>query len=168
MLGEDLVEGLMDVSQFSRIESGQRPVCKTMRNRLLERLGTELAHCRNNRETAAARELLGRLKGKICLEIPENMQYVMEAEASLDLMEGKITGKEFAAREEMALRCTLDIREVYGAEETYLTEMEMTCIRQRIQWLNTAEKRKQIDFLLHYFENCEKEHSLVDYIAMYC
>ena len=36
---EDLTGGLMDVSQLSRIESAERPVCKTMRNRLLERLG---------------------------------------------------------------------------------------------------------------------------------
>ncbi len=39
VLAEDLVEGLMDISQLSRIESAERPVCKTMRNRLLERLG---------------------------------------------------------------------------------------------------------------------------------
>jgi len=36
---EELAEGLMDVSMLSRIERGQRPVCKTMRNRLLGRLG---------------------------------------------------------------------------------------------------------------------------------
>lgn len=32
---EVLIEGLMNVSQLSRIESGERTVCKTMRNCLL-------------------------------------------------------------------------------------------------------------------------------------
>ena len=36
---EVLIEGLMNVSQLSRIESGERTVCKTMRNCLLGRLG---------------------------------------------------------------------------------------------------------------------------------
>lgn len=36
---EVLAEGLMNVSQLSRIESGERTVCKTMRNCLLGRLG---------------------------------------------------------------------------------------------------------------------------------
>lgn len=36
---EQLAEGLMDISQFSRIESGQRPADKNMRDCLLGRLG---------------------------------------------------------------------------------------------------------------------------------
>lgn len=60
---------------------------------------TQMTYYRNNREVGKARMLLNRLKAKVCLEIPENEQYVMEAEASLDLMEGKITKREFALRE---------------------------------------------------------------------
>lgn len=36
---EQLAEGLMAVSQLARIEKGQRPIPKNMRDRLLGRLG---------------------------------------------------------------------------------------------------------------------------------
>lgn len=36
----------------------------------------------------------------------------MEAEASFDLIEGKITEEEFAVREERALECTLDMKRI--------------------------------------------------------
>ncbi|MDE6917916.1 MAG: helix-turn-helix transcriptional regulator, partial [Lachnospiraceae bacterium] len=36
---EQLAEGLMTVSHLARIEKGQRPICKNMRDRLLGRLG---------------------------------------------------------------------------------------------------------------------------------
>lgn len=39
MPGDVLAEGLIDVSLLSRIENGERPLYKTMRNRLLGRLG---------------------------------------------------------------------------------------------------------------------------------
>ncbi|MDE7418295.1 MAG: helix-turn-helix domain-containing protein [Lachnospiraceae bacterium] len=130
-------------------------------------LNLELMRCRNNRETGRAREVLNQLKEALCLEIPENRQYVMEAEASLDLMEGKITGEAFAAREKAALQCTLDLQRLRDVGELYLTEMEMVCIRKSIQWLDETEKRKQIDFMLHFFEKFEQENLLADYIAIY-
>ena len=52
-------------------------------------------------------------------------------------------------------------------DEVYLTEMEMLCIRQRIQVLPEIEKRKCIDFLLRYFEGYEKKGVLSDCISMY-
>ena len=117
--------------------------------------------------------LLEQLKTKICLEIPENKQYVMETEASLDLMEGKITKEEFVLREERALQCTLDTKHIlntgrlYELEEVYLTEMEMMGIQKRIEWLDCTEKRRQIDFLLRFFEKFEQEDRISDYIVMY-
>lgn len=191
MLGltqQEVCSGICSVKSLRRAEKKKANMQRDTLGKVLRRLGLskeiqkmnlvtndsevlqlrmELACCRNNREIAAARELLGKLKDKIRLEIPENMQYVMEAEASLDLMEGKITGKEFVSREEAALRCTLDLKEVCGTGDVYLTETEMVCIRQRMQWLDTTEKRRQIDFLLHFYEKFEKEHLLADYIAMY-
>lgn len=130
-------------------------------------LRSEIIDYRNNHEVVKARIRLEQLKEKVCLEIPENKQYVMEAEASLDLMEGKITEEEFVLREERALRCTLDTKKLYELDEVFLTEMELACIRQKIQGLDHAEKRKQIDFLLHFFEKFEGENRISDYIAMY-
>lgn len=91
----------------------------------------------------------------------------MEFETSLDWMEGKITNEEFIIREESALRCTLNTKKLFNSEELYLTEMEMLCIRKKMQVLNGMEKRKYIEFLLHFFEWCDNKHMLSDCIVMY-
>lgn len=130
-------------------------------------LMTELTYSRNNRDPVKARMLLERLKAKVCLEIPENEQYVMEAEASLDLMEGKITQEAFAVRVADALRCTLRAEKIYEAEGVYLTETEMSCVCKRIQGLEQAEKREVIGFLIRFFEKFAEKDQLSEYISMY-
>jgi len=130
-------------------------------------LNNELAFCRNNREVQRARILLESIKNKICLEIPENMQYVQETETSLDWMEGKIPEEEFVEREEAALRCTLKAERIYDAEEVYLTEAEMACICRKMQKIQGAEKETIISFLLHFFKKYEERHMLAEYISMY-
>lgn len=107
------------------------------------------------------------MKKEVSLEIPQNKQYFMEAEASLDWMTGEITDEEFAMREEEALYCTLKVEDLYDMDIVYLTEMEMLCIRQGIQMLPDDEKRKCIDFLLRFFNSYEKKNALSDCIAMY-
>lgn len=131
------------------------------------RLMEEIADCRNNRKLEQAWEILGQMKEKVSDEIPENRQYLMEAEAALDWMMGKITEEEFSMREEEALWCTLKVRDLYDMDEAYLTEMEMMCIRKRIQVLSDAEKKKCIEFFLRIFEAYEKRNALSDCISMY-
>lgn len=191
MLGltqEELCEGICSVKSLRRAEQRKMNMQREPLGKILRRLGlskemqktnivtndkkvlelrTEIIYYRNNHEAVRARMLLEQLKAKVCLEIPENEQYVMEAEASLDLMQGKITDEEFVLREERALQCTLDTRKLYELDEVYLTEMEIACIRQKIQGLEHAEKRKQIDFLLHFFNKLEKEDRIFDCIALY-
>lgn len=188
MTQEELCDGICSVKSLRRAEQRKMNMQREPLGKILRRLGlskevqktnivtndrkvlelrSEIIYDRNNREVVNARIRLEQLKEKICLEIPENKQYVMEAEASLDLMEGKITEEEFVLREERALRCTLDTKKLYEFDEVFLTEMELACIRQKIQGLDHAEKRKQIDFLLHFFEKFEGENRISDYIAMY-
>ncbi len=191
MLGltqEELCDGICSVKSLRRAEKRQTNMQREPLGKILRRLGlskevqktalvtndrevlqlmAEMAFCRNNREAGKAKLLLNQLKAKICIEIPENRQYVMEAEASIGLMERGITGKEFAAREEKALQCTLDTRRMYSMDEVYLTETEMTCIRQQLKWLDNTEKRRKINFLIRFFEKIENEARLTDYIAMY-
>lgn len=131
------------------------------------RLMEAIADCRNNCESEQARTILKQMREKVSDEIPENRQYFMEAEASLDWMSGKITKEEFAAKEEEALKCTLKVDNIYDVDEVYLTEMEMLCIRQRIQVLPDEEKKRCIDFLLHFFEGYEKKNALSDCMVMY-
>ncbi|MDE6941001.1 MAG: hypothetical protein K2P40_08695 [Lachnospiraceae bacterium] len=150
--------GLSKEYQRARLVSNDREVLRLME---------ELTTCRNNRELEKAKTILNQMKERVLDEVPENRQYIMEAEASLDWLTGAITEEEFAAREEEALRCTLKVDDLYQMDEVYLTEMEMLCIRQRIQVLPEIEKRKCIDFLLQYFEGYENKNELSDCIAIY-
>lgn len=188
MTQKELCEGICSIKSLQRAENRQRNMQREPLEKILRQLGVsgeiqktafvtdsrevlrlmaEMALCCNNRETEKTRALLEQLKAKVCLEIPENRQYVMEMEAALDLMEERITAEEFVSREEAALHCTLDTNRWYEMDDVYLTETEMMCIRQRLKGLGDIEKRRQIEFLIHFFEKYEKRNLLPEYIAMY-
>lgn len=136
-------------------------------NREVVKLNEELAICRNNYNLEKARELLQQIEDKISVKIPENRQYIIEAKASLDWIEGRITQQEFVAKEEEALQCTLNTETLFHTDELYLTEMEMSCIRKKIQGLEGTAKRNHIDVLLQFFESYKKRHVLSDCVVMY-
>lgn len=185
---KEVCDGICSIKSLRRAEKKQVNMQREALNGVLRRLGlskeiqktalvtndrevlqlnNELALCCNNREIKKARKLLESVKSRLCLEIPENMQHVMEFEISLDLMEGKLTEKEFVVREEKALQCTIREENIYDAEEVYLTETEMSCVCRKMQKLGDVEKREKIDFLLHFFEKYDKSHVLAEYISMY-
>lgn len=150
--------GLSKEFQRARLVTNDREVLK---------LKKEILICRNNRDFDRCRELLSQIREKISLEIPENRQYMIELEANLDWMENKINHKEFAEREEMALKCTIDVKKPIYTKEIYLTEMEMSCIRNKLYGLDDIEKRDHINYLLHFFELYEKENGLSNGIVLY-
>ncbi len=150
--------GLSKEYQRARLVSNDREVLRLME---------ELTTCRNNRELEKAKTILNQMKERVLDDVPENRQYIMEAEASLDWLAGAITEEEFAVREEEALRCTLKVDDLYQMDEVYLTEMEMLCIRKKIQMLTEEKKRECIDFLLRFFDTYEKKNALSDCISMY-
>jgi len=183
-----LCEGICSVRTLRRTEKKEANMQQEVLGKLLRKLGIskefqrarlvandrevlklreEIAVCRNNREPKKARALLRQMRERVSMEIPENKQYFLETEASLDWMENKITKKEFAAREEEALRCTLKVRRLYDLEEVYLTQMEMFCIRKKMQVSEEGEKRKSIDFLLQFFDWFTKRNALSDCIVTY-
>lgn len=183
-----LCEGICSVRTLRRTEKKEANMQQEVLGKLLRRLGIskefqrarlvtndrevlrlreEIAVCRNNREPEKARVLLEQMREQVSMDIPENKQYFLETEASLDWMEGKITKKEFAAREEEALRCTLKVRRLYDLEEVYLTQMEMFCIRKKMQVSEDGEKRKSINFLLQFFDWFAKRNALSDCIVIY-
>lgn len=150
--------GLSKEYQRARLVSSDREVLRLME---------EFTACRNNRELEKAKMILNQMKERVLDEVPENRQYIMEAEASLDWLTGAITKEEFAEREGEALRCTLKVDDLYQMDEVYLTEMEMLCIRKKIQMLTEEKKRECIDFLLRFFDTYEKKNALSDCISMY-
>lgn len=131
------------------------------------RLSEELAICRNNFEVEKGRILLRQIEKKLSFEIPENRQYFIEAQTSLDWMEGKIKQNEYAAREEEALRCTLGSQQFINMHEVYLTEMEISCISKSIKVLSIHEKKKYVEFLIRYFKQYENKGELLDCVMMY-
>lgn len=131
------------------------------------RLSEELAICRNNFEVERARCLLNQIKNKISFDIPENRQYFIEAETSLDWMEGKIKDEEYAARQREALRCTLDTENLMNLDEIYMTEMEISCICKSIKVLGMLEKKKYIEFLMRFFKQYQEKRELTDCVVMY-
>lgn len=188
MTQEQVCEGICSVKSLRRAEKKKANMQREPLGKILMRLGLskelqktalvtndrsvlhlnqELKVCRNNREIEKARVLLGRMKNKLCLEIPENMQFVKECEASLDLMEGRITGNEFVERVDEVLRYTLKAEKVDDMDEVYLTEMEMSCICNKAKEVDVAEKREFIDFMLGFFEKFENKDLLSEYISMY-
>ncbi len=163
MTQEQVCEGICSVKSLRRAEKKQANMQREPLGKILMRLGLskviqktalvtndrsvlhlhhELDVCRNNREPEKARALLGQMKNKLCLEIPENMQFVKECEASLDLMESRITGSEFVERVDEALRCTLKAEKIYDVDEVYLTETEMSCICNKAKEADETEKRE--------------------------
>lgn len=191
MLGltqEQVCEGICSVKSLRRAEKKQANMQREPLGKILMRLGlskeiqktalvtndrsvlhlnNDLNSCRNNRDPQKARVLLGKMKNKLCLEIPENMQFVLECEVSLDLMEDRITGNEFVERVDEALRYTLKTEKIYDVDEVYLTEMEMSCICKKVKELDEIEKKETIDFLLCFFEKLNKKNVLSEYIVMY-
>ena len=188
MTQEQVCEGICSVKSLRRAEKKQADMQREPLGKILMRLGLskeiqktalvtndrsvlhlhhELDVCRNNREPEKARALLGQMKNKLCLEIPENMQFVKECEASLDLMESRITGSEFVERVDEALRCTLKAEKIYDVDEVYLTETEMSCICNKAKEADETEKRELIDFMLGFFEKFKNKDLLSEYISMY-
>ncbi len=131
------------------------------------RLRKEINISRNNRDFNRCRKLLKQIQERVSLEVPQNKQYLIELEASLDWMQNKITSVEYVEKEEKALQCTLDMRDLIMKKELYLTEMEVSCIRNKIHGLKGIDRKNQIDFLLHFIELCDRDSKLPDCIIMY-
>lgn len=150
--------GLSKEHQRARLVSNDREVLK---------LKEEMADCCNNFRLTEAREILGQIRTKVSDEIPGNLQFFMEAETSLDWLEGKITTEEFQAGEEDALGCTLQVKNLYQMNEVFLTEMELACIRKIQQVIKSEEKMESIDFVLRFFDMFERNNALSEGISMY-
>lgn len=61
----------------------------------------------------------------------------------------------------------MKVKNLYQENEVYLTEMELACIRKIQQVMKGEEKKKNIDFVLRFFEAFEKKNALAEGISMY-
>ena len=191
MLGltqEQLCEGICSVKSLRRAEKGQTDMQRETLKKVLNRLGLsgqmqwsrlitsdreairmaeELADYINDRKFSVASKQLESLKSRIDLDIPQNKQYFLEKQALLAFEQGKVTREEFVKMEKEALECTLRAENLYRKENVYLTEQEITCIRNSWRGMEGKEKRELIDLIFRLYDNYALNNGLSQAISMY-
>lgn len=185
---EQLCEGICSVKSLRRAEKGQTDMQRETLKKILNRLGLsgqmqwsrlitsdrevikmaeELADYINDRKFSVASKQLESLKSRIDLDIPQNKQYFLEKQALLEFEQGKVTREEFIKMEKEALECTLRAENLYRKENVYLTEQEITCIRNSWRGMEGKEKRELIDLIFRLYDNYALNNGLSQAISMY-
>lgn len=185
---EQLCEGICSVKSLRRAEKGQTDMQRETLKKLLNRLGLsgqmqwsrlitsdrevirmaeELADYINDRKFSVASKQLESMKSRIDLDIPQNKQYFLEKQALLEFEQGKVTREEFVKMEKEALECTLRAENLYRKENVYLTEQEITCIRNSWRGMEGKEKRELIDLIFRLYDNYALNNELSQAISMY-
>lgn len=188
MTQEQLCDGICSVKSLRRAEQGKTDLQREAREKLLKRLGLSgqlqwtrlitsdrevvrlaerLAKYQNGQNYVETRKLLERLKAKVTMEIPQNKQFIIETETILDYYEKKISMRKFVDCETEILRQTLKENDFRKMGKIYLTEMEITCIRNRWRGLKNEEKKKDIQFLLNIYEEYSSKNVIANAISMY-
>lgn len=191
MLGltqEQLCEGICSVKSLRRAEKGQTDMQRETLKKLLNRLGLsgqmqwsrlitsdrevirmaeELADYINDRKFSVASKQLESMKSRIDLDISQNKQYFLEKQALLEFEQGKATREEFVKMEKEALECTLRVENLYRKENVYLTEQEITCIRNSWRGMEGKEKRESINLILRLYDNYALNNGLSQAISVY-
>lgn len=185
---EQLCEGICSVKSLRRAEKGQTDMQRETLKKILNRLGLsgqmqwsrlitsdrevirmaeELADYINDRKFSVASKQLESLKSRIDLDIPQNKQYFLEKQALLEFEQGKVTREEFVKMEKEVLECTLRAENLYRKENVYLTEQEITCIRNSWRGMEGKEKRELIDLIFRLYDNYALNNGLSQAISMY-
>lgn len=185
---EQLCEGICSVTSLRRAEKGQTDMQRETLKKLLNRLGLsgqmqwsrlitsdrevirmaeELADYINDRKFSVASKQLESMKSWIDLDIPQNKQYFLEKQALLEFEQGKVTREEFVKMEKEVLECTLRAENLYRKENVYLTEQEITCIRNSWRGMEGKEKRELIDLIFRLYDNYALNNGLSQAISMY-
>ena len=185
---EQLCEGICSVKSLRRAEKGQTDMQRETLKKILNRLGLsgqmqwsrlitsdrevirmaeELADYINDRKFSVASKQLESLKSRIDLDIPQNKQYFLEKQALLEFEQGKVKKEEFVKMEKEALECTLRAENLLPQKRMYLTEQEITCIRNSWRGMEGKEKRELIDLIFRLYDNYALNNGLSQAISMY-
>lgn len=185
---EQLCEGICSAKSLRRAEKGQTDMQRETLKKILNRLGLsgqmqwsrlitsdrevirmaeELADYINDRKFSVASKQLESLKSRIDLDIPQNKQYFLEKQALLAFEQGKVKKEEFVKMEKEVLECTLRAENLYRKENVYLTEQEITCIRNSWRGMEGKEKRELIDLIFRLYDNYALNNGLSQAISMY-
>lgn len=185
---EQLCEGICSVKSLRRAEKGQTDMQRETLKKILNRLGLsgqiqwsrlitsdravikmaeKLGNYINDRDFATAYQQLENLKSQVSLDISQNKQYFLEKQALLEFEQGKVTREEFVKMEKEALECTLRVENLLQQKRVYLTEQEISCIRNSWKGMEKKEKEESIKFLLEFYEQYILENGFSEAISMY-
>ena len=188
MTQEQLCDGICSVKSLRRLELGKSDMQMENLKKLLNRLGLpgqmqwsriitsnpsvirlleKVGKNQNERNFDIARQQLERVKMNISMSIPQNKQYILDKEATMDFEDGKIEDKEFIRREKVALEETLRIDNLLSLNDVYLTEREMACIRNSWKGMEWKIKKRYIKFLLNYYDGIALNNNLENIISEY-
>lgn len=185
-----LSENICSEKTLGRLEKGGVRAQKEVVRALMERLNLAAEYCRTElvtedpeaveildklrhlmreREGEQAARLMEELKKRISLEIPSNRQVWLRCQAITELYKGTINEKQGIEQIREALACTLPYETAIQPGEKYLTNEEITCIHNMVNWNkgNDEEKMRQIDFLEEQYEAREKEGGIACFSSMY-
>lgn len=185
---EQLCEGICSVKSLRRAEKGQTDMQRETLKKILNRLGLsgqmqwlrlitsdrkvirteeKLGDYINDQDFATAYQQLGNLKLQVSLDIPQNKQYFLEKQALLEFEQGKVKREEFVKMEKEALECTLRVENLLQQKRVYLTEQEISCIRNSWKGMEKKEKEESIKFLLEFYEKYILKNGFSEAISMY-
>lgn len=185
---EQLCEGICSVKSLRRAEKGQTDMQRETLKKILNRLGLSgqmqwsrliTSDCKvirteeklgdyiNDQDFATAYQQLGNLKLQVSLDIPQNKQYFLEKQALLEFEQGKVKREEFVKMEKEALECTLRVGNLLQQKRVYLTEQEISCIRNSWKGMEKKEKEESIKFLLEFYEKYILKNGFSEAISMY-
>ena len=185
---EQLCEGICSVKSIRRAEKGQTDMQRETLKKILNRLGLsgqmqwsrlitsdrevirteeKLGDYINDRDFAMAYQQLENLKLQVSLDISQNKQYFLEKQALLEFEQGKVTREEFVKMEKEALECTLRVGNLLQQKRVYLTEQEISCIRNSWKGMEKKEKEESIKFLLEFYEKYILKNGFSEAISMY-
>lgn len=185
---EQLCEGICSVKSLRRAEKGQTDMQRETLKKILNRLGLsgqmqwsrlitsdrevirteeKLGDYINDRDFATAYQQLENLKLQVSLDISQNKQYFLEKQALLEFEQGKVTREEFVKMEKEALECTLRVGNLLQQKRVYLTEQEISCIRNSWKGMEKKEKEESIKFLLEFYEKYILKNGFSEAISMY-
>ena len=188
MTQEQLCDGICSVKSLRRLELGKSDMQMENLKKLLNRLGLpgqmqwsriitskpsvirlleKVGKNQNERNFDIARQQLERVKMNISMSIPQNKQYILDKEATMDFEDGKIDDKEFIRREKGALEETLRIDNLLSLNDVYLTEREIACIRNSWKGMEWKIKKRYIKFLLNYYDRIALNNNLENIISEY-
>lgn len=191
MLGmsqEELCEGICSVKTLRRAERGETNMQTAALGLLMERLGLsgeaerteivtdsreaqialqQLTIYESNYEIEHTRQVLEQIKEMIPMEHPSNRQFVLETEAYLDFWEKLLSREKYVEAIKRALECTLPYEALFRRGKKYLTNAEITCVRNMALQMDVREKFQHLQIIWDIYREYEEQNKTGCYSSMY-